>query len=89
MQGELDLVWKHLLPAMSAQALSRDRQAQDQLLQTLASRMLPPLQGQATPPLAGRIAGKVFQLETNDLGLESASFARCMVCRADSKEPHG
>jgi CubicO group peptidase (beta-lactamase class C family) len=89
MQGELDLVWKHLLPAMSAQALPRDRQAEDQLLQTFASRMLPPLQGQATPPLAGRIAGKVFQLETNDLGLETASFTfdrdECLFTLKDSQ----
>jgi CubicO group peptidase (beta-lactamase class C family) len=89
MQGELDLVWQHLLPAMGAQALPRDRQTEDQLLQRLASRMLPPLPGQATPPLAGRITGKVFRLDTNELGLESASFAfdgdECLFTLKDSQ----
>ena len=57
--------------------------------QTLASLALPPLQGQAPPPLAGRITGKVFQLDTNDLGLESASFAfdrdGCLFTLKDSQ----
>ena len=42
MQGELDLVWDHLLPAMKAQPLPRDRQSEARLQQTLASLTLAP-----------------------------------------------
>jgi CubicO group peptidase (beta-lactamase class C family) len=75
MQGELDLVWEHLLPAMKGKPLSRDRHSEVQLQQKLASLVLTPPQGQASSPLASRTTGKVFLLDTNDLGLESASFA--------------
>jgi CubicO group peptidase (beta-lactamase class C family) len=75
MQGELDLVWEHLLPAMDKRPLPRDRNSEAQLQQRLASLILPPLPGPATSPLAGRTSGKHFQLDANDLGLESAAFA--------------
>ena len=75
MQPELDLVWDHLLPAMHANALPRDRHAEDQLQQRLASLALTPQPGDAFSATASRVTGKVFQLEANDLGLESASLA--------------
>ena len=89
MQGELNLVWKHLLPAMKETPLPRDQHSEAELQQKLASLALAPLQGQASPPLASRVTGKVFQLDTNDLGLESASFTfdrdGCLLTFKDSR----
>jgi hypothetical protein len=75
MQGELDLVWQHLLPAMKPQPLPRDAQSQAELRQTLASLALTPPRGQHSSPVAGRISEKTFTLEPNDLGFRTASFA--------------
>jgi len=74
LQGELDLVWAHLLPAMQPDALPRDRQAEARLDQRLASLALPPLQGLASSPMAGSISGKEFTLEDNLSGFKSASL---------------
>jgi CubicO group peptidase (beta-lactamase class C family) len=74
LQGELDLVWDHLLPATKPAPLPRDRQAETRLEQTLASLSLRPLQGPASPALARRISGREFTLDNNDLGFLSASF---------------
>jgi CubicO group peptidase (beta-lactamase class C family) len=56
MQGELDLVWQHLLPAMKPQPLPRDPQSQDELRRTLSSLALTPPKGQSSSPLSGRIS---------------------------------
>jgi CubicO group peptidase (beta-lactamase class C family) len=89
MQGELDLVWDHLVSAMNDKPLPRDRHSEAQLQQRLASLALAPPPGQASSPLAGSITGKVFQLDTNELGLESASFAfdrdGCLFTFRDSR----
>jgi CubicO group peptidase (beta-lactamase class C family) len=75
MQGELDLVWKHLLPAMKPQPLPRDAHSQAELRQTLGSLALTPPRGPHSSLLAGRISGKTFTLDPNDLGFRTASFA--------------
>jgi len=75
MQTELDLVWDHLLPAMRERPLPKDPAGETQLHERLAALALAPLPGQTSSPVASRIVGKVFQLDANDLGLESASFA--------------
>ncbi len=75
MQGELDLVWKHLLPAMGPQALTADPQAQDKLRQRLTGLRLAPPRGQTSSPLAGIVSGKSFVFESNELGLRKASFS--------------
>ena len=79
MQGQLDLVWKHLLPAFDAKSspaadLSRLRSL------TLAL----PAGSKSSAPRTMK-----FTLETNDLGLKSASFdIRDGVCvfKADDHE---
>jgi CubicO group peptidase (beta-lactamase class C family) len=65
MQGQLDLVWKHLLPAMEAKA----PQMAD--LNRLNTLNLTPQQGHKTSPAADN---RKFKLETNDLGLQDAAF---------------
>lgn len=89
MQGVLDLVWEHLLPAMKPVALSPDNAAQTQLAQKLDALSLAPVQGQAAAPAAARIAGKTFKLEANELGLQSATLAfqgnQCVFTARDAQ----
>jgi CubicO group peptidase (beta-lactamase class C family) len=75
MQGELDLVWEHLLPAMKKDAIPPDPPSHARLQQTLSSLALTPPKSQPSSSTAARVSGKTFKLETNDLGLTSASFA--------------
>ncbi len=74
MQGQLDLVWEHLLPAMKPAPLPTDLPALGRLQQTLNTLALALPKGQLTSPAAERVSGKSFRLEANDLGLESATF---------------
>lgn len=92
MQGQLDLVWEHLLPAMKGQPLPPDRPLQSRLRQTLASLALHPPKGPATSPVADRVSGQTFPLEANDLGFQSASLAfhkdTCVFTLQDAQRPH-
>ncbi len=74
MQGELDLVWEHLFPALKAKPLPADPQSQSRLQRTLLSLALKLPQGKVSSPASGRISGKLFRIEDNALGLQSASF---------------
>lgn len=74
MQGELNLVWDHLLPAIQDAALPADEEAQTELRRQLALLALPLPQSRAVSPLAGRISGKTFQLEPNGVGARNVSF---------------
>ena len=74
LQGELDLVWEHLLPAMKETPLPADPWSQARLRQTSASLALAMPEGQTSSPIASRVAGKVFRIGTNDLGLQSVLF---------------
>jgi CubicO group peptidase (beta-lactamase class C family) len=74
MQGQLDLVWEHLLPAMKETPLPADRASQAQLPQALSSLSLTKPKGQSSSPVAGRILGKTFKLDGNALELQSAAF---------------
>ena len=74
MQGELDLVWEHLLPALQAQPLPADPQLQARLEQRLSSLALLPPKGQAVSPTASRVSGRNFRLETNAAGFQNVSF---------------
>ncbi len=70
MQAELDLVWKHLLPALSAEpALKKNSEANVKLRETLKGAQLPPPKGVTTSPHAVEIGGKTFKLANNPLGL--------------------
>jgi hypothetical protein len=74
LQGVLNLVWEHLLPAMRAAApLPADAPAQGRLSQKLASLSLPPQAGKPTSPNARRVSGRVFDLPENDDGIEAVS----------------
>lgn len=64
MQGQLDLVWKHLLPAFDVPVAEGSKR-------TFSLKLTPP-HGSKTSPAA---KDRAFKLETNDLGLKTASFA--------------
>ncbi len=74
LQGELDLVWRHLLPAMQDKPMPEDAATQSMLRKRLASLALNPPQGNPTSTAAPRIHGKAFLLEENELGLTRATF---------------
>jgi hypothetical protein len=74
LQGELDLVWEHLLPAMKDRPLPADAAALNHLRETLAGLALPLPKGELTSNITGPISGKTFRLSSNALGLENATF---------------
>jgi CubicO group peptidase (beta-lactamase class C family) len=91
LQGELDLVWDHLLPAMQPESLACDQQRQAEVAHRLSSLALAPLAG-GSSPLAASLAGKQFQFEKNDLGLQTASFTftgkQALVTLSDGHEQY-
>ena len=60
MQPPLDLVWTHLLPAMSRYPLAADEEAEAALRQKLAGLKLPTPKGQPNPALAAQITGDAY-----------------------------
>lgn len=74
MQGELDLVWEHLYPALKPTPLTANPAAQAKLKQTLAGLHLQLPEGKAPVDLA-RLAGKGnFDLKSNSLGFKGGSI---------------
>ncbi len=74
MQGELDLVWEHLLPAMNAGPLPAEGAPQEKLAATLRSLALPIPASQPTSPLSANLGGRKFALAENDRGLRNLRF---------------
>ncbi len=65
MQSVLDLVWAHLLPAMSDESRAEDAAAQNALSEQLANLSIMSKQGKATSPLAATISGKRYDFSHN------------------------
>jgi CubicO group peptidase (beta-lactamase class C family) len=88
MQGELDLVWKHLLGAMKDEPLSPNPEGQARLRQTLSSLALALPEGNPSSPLAGRLSGRRFRIDENTLGIRGAQFtfhkAACAFTLSDA-----
>ena len=74
MQGELNLVWNHLLPAMATARCPptslRTRNCARSSLRWRC-RLLP---AEADSPICGRISGKTIQIESNAAGVQSVRF---------------
>jgi hypothetical protein len=89
MQGELDLVWEHLLPAMQAGALPADRPAHRRLQQKLASLTLVPPKARSACPMAAAVSGRSFKMETNARGVQNVTFdfgtRSCLFTLKDQK----
>jgi len=73
MQEILDLVWKHLLPAMHDEALPDDPAAQEALATKLKRLMLPVPAGEPSSSKAASLAGKTFTLVENDFGARTVA----------------
>jgi CubicO group peptidase (beta-lactamase class C family) len=69
MQGELDLVWKYLLPAMKPGKLTADPSSYAQLKETLKKLALSPDSKGSTIT-----TNKTYQLEANKFNFSTASF---------------
>ncbi len=74
MQGQMNLIWEHLWPAMQQGSLPPDNRDASELTQKLSALTLPPPKGQVSCATASQISNKTFNLETNSLGARSAEF---------------
>lgn len=74
MQAVLNLVWERLLPAMQPGALAEDQAALAQLTEKLANLALLPQTGNASSPMAARVAGKTFRMDDNELQIKAMRF---------------
>lgn len=74
MQGEINLVWQYLLPAMQAGKLPENNEATDKLRQKLASLALPLPPKAAASSLTERISGKTFRFTDNDPQIEALNL---------------
>jgi len=74
MQGIMNLVWDHLLPAMNNKALPVDDEASNSLNSRLKSLALSTVQGDMTQPLATTISGKKYSMEENPQGIKALTF---------------
>ena len=92
MQGELDLVWDHLLPGIKEAPLPQNKNIQEQLSQRLCALAIPVPKNQSTSPVAGRVSGKTYKLSDNPMKFETASLsfenASCTFRVKDAKGDH-
>lgn len=73
MQSELNLVWKHILPAFSNGKLPANRRSANALKTRLASLALTPPVNKANPVTEQQVTGKTYSMFTNDRKLKSLS----------------
>lgn len=73
LQGVLDLVWEHLLPAMGPAPLPADP-ASDALAERLATQQMHAPEGAVTSPVAAQVTGRTYRLEDNPLSWASLRF---------------
>jgi CubicO group peptidase (beta-lactamase class C family) len=71
MQGVLNLVWDHLLPAMSADPLPADGESNKRLHARLASLAIPTPKGSASARIPKEVSGKKFVFSPNDQKVEA------------------
>jgi hypothetical protein len=74
MQSVLNVVWKHILPALRPASLPENSKKQAALGRKLAELAVAPPAGKPAPKLARRISGKCYQLETNAMGIQQLAF---------------
>jgi CubicO group peptidase (beta-lactamase class C family) len=74
MQGEMNLVWEHLRPAIQAGPLAQNKRASAGLREKLCALNLAPPKGQLASATAARISGKPFKIQNSEAGVQSVSF---------------
>jgi CubicO group peptidase (beta-lactamase class C family) len=89
MQGELNLVWDHLLPGMREGTLPENTSQAAELRRRLHSLALPLAEGNASSSLPKIISGRPYFLEANALGLKQVSFEfspqQCITTLTDDR----
>lgn len=73
MQGELNLIWKILLPAFKSGSLQPDKNAAAALNKKLSSLSLP-VKKESLKSKSSTVAGKTFSIEDNTLDIQAISF---------------
>ena len=66
MQGVLNSVWEHLLPAFAPGTLPEDASARDALRRALKGLRLGAPEGNASSPLTARVSGGAYEIERNE-----------------------
>ncbi len=74
MQGVLDLVWEHLLPALHDAPLAENASAAKALQAKLAGFALPAPAGSASAKPEKNFSGKTFTLEANERNIKRIGF---------------
>jgi CubicO group peptidase (beta-lactamase class C family) len=74
LQGILNLVWDHLLPAMSSGQAKNPQGSFRQLTQMLNTRALPLPVGKPSSPTVAKMNGRKFVFERNSLGVVDAAL---------------
>ena len=86
LQGELNLVWKYLLPTIQKDKLPPNRNATVLLKQKLSALALPLYEKSDTGAIVKDISGKTFSLSPNEKNLQNISFQfSADVCRLSLK----
>lgn len=74
MNGVMDSVWSHVLPALQQSALPANRSALVRLQDKLASLALPVQQGQLDAHRGAVVSGRSYTFGDNELGIRSAGI---------------
>jgi len=92
MQGILDQVWDHILPAAQINAIAVDKRGQNQLKQKLATLSLPLMKGTKTSEIVGTVSGKNYAIDENKLSVSNLSLTfkdgECDFKMKDDKGEH-
>lgn len=75
MQAVLNLVWEHLLPALSGDRIPANEAEHQTLVDKLTSLSLPVQSGDASSALADAVSGKVYSIEANEPNISRISLA--------------
>lgn len=74
MQGMLDQVWKHLLPAMQDHPLPADESACEKLAHTAAALAYPPTDTRVEASIADNVSGKRYMLDDNKMMIQAVEW---------------
>lgn len=74
MQGIMNLVWEHLLPAFGNKILKANPESSKTLSDKMQNLAIGTVAGEKNSPLAPALTGQSFELDENTQGLESVAF---------------
>jgi len=74
MQGIMNIVWDHILPAMQEKALPSDEEGLKRLNEKLQALTIQNVEGTESSPEAPNISGNIYSIEPNGRDVKSISF---------------